>query len=238
MAYTVGNTILEASNLLNDQGVVPYIRWTIPELVEYLNDGLIQIGIYRPDAYTSTISLTLVPGAQQILPSGISLLKSIDSNSINSNCVGAPITESDLDITRAFYKKPCLPSGGPETYRVLNFSYDSRNPKIFYVSPPVPDDVIGFQVDATIVQDAPQYTPGDLNSFILVDQKYHNAIIAWMLKRAYQVDTESETSFRMSQANAAEFYQILGVEYKQESFYKSGYWLGEIGKKDSQPSKH
>ena len=238
MAYTVGNTIFEVSNLLNDQGSIPYARWTQPELVEYLNDVLIQIGNFRPDAFTSTISLTLVPGSQQTLPPGISLLKSIDSNSLNSNCVGAPVTESDLDMARAFYKKPCLPSGGPETYRVFNFLYYSRNPGVYYVSPPVPDDVIGFQVDATVVQDAPQYTIGDLGSFIAIDQKYHNAIIAWMVMRAYQVDTESETSFRLAQWNERQFWQILGVEYKQESLYKSGYWLGEIGKKDSQPSKH
>jgi hypothetical protein len=238
VAYTVGQVVLEVSRQLNDQGATPYARWTQAELVQYLVDAIIQVGFYRPDALTQSTAMTLVPGATQTLPAGFSLLKSVDNNAASSNCPGSPVVEADLNILRTFYKKPCLPSGGDDNYRVRSFAYDSRNPQIFYVSPPVPTGVSGYQVTITAVGEAPNYTTADLNNIIAMDQKYHNALVAWMLARAYEVDTESATSFAMSQSQYKSFYNMLGVTYKQESLYKSGYYLGERGLKDPAPSRH
>lgn len=238
MAFTVGQIVQEVSGQLNDQGAVPYARWTQIELVGYLVDALIQVGMYRPDALTQSLAFTLVPGAQQTLPPGYSLLKSVDNNADSSNCPASPVVEADINILRAFYKKPCLPTGGIADYRVRSFAYDSRNPQTFYVSPPLPVGTSGYQVTITAVADVPVYTIADLAIVVNMNQKYHNAIIAWMLARAYEVDTESNTSFSMMQAQLKNFYTMLGINYKQESLYKSGYYLGERGLKDPNPSKH
>lgn len=238
MSIIVGDLILEVSTLLNDQGFTPYLRWSQTELLRYLNDSLIQVGTYRPDAFTTTVVVTLVPGSMQTLPAGFSFLKSVDTNSANSNCPSAPVVEGDLNLMRAFYKKPCLPTGGANNYRVRQFLYDSRNPNLFYVSPPVPVGVVTLQVDLTAVSQAPEYTIADLANPIVMDQKYRNALISWMVMRAYEVDTESATSFAQAREQRSHFYQMLGINYKQESLYKSGYYLGERGMKDPAPSRH
>lgn len=240
MSITVSSIVLEASQQLNDQGFVPYTRWTQEELVQYLNDALIQVEMYRPDAFTNTQDIALVPGAQQTLPAGYSFLKSVDYNAAASNCPGSPITEANLDILRAFFKKPCSPSGGAAQYRVTSFAYDQKNPQVFYVSPPVPDDAAGLEVTATLVAQAPAYVVSDIaaNTVVGIDQKYRNALLQWMLAKAYEVDTESVSSRQTKLDNYGAFYKTLGINYKQESLYRSGWYLGQKGQGDPAPDRH
>lgn len=240
MTLHVGDQVKYVSTQLNDQGATPYVRWTALMLLSYLNNALIQIGTFRPDAYTSTVLLTLAAGSQQTLPAAYSALKSLDYNADNSNCPGAPITETNLDLLRAFYKKPCSPSGGPSTYRVTSYAYDQRNPHVFYVSPSVPDDSVGLQVNATVVSPAPQYLNSDItaNTAIAIDPKYENAITAWMLYEAYTIDTESTSSRQTKLDNEGLFWKSLGINYKQESLYRSGNYLGQRGLGDPKPSAH
>lgn len=234
MTIKVGDVVKFVSAQLNDQGTIPYTRWTQQNLIDYLNRGLIQIGTFRPDAYTSSQTLTLVAGAQQTLPANYSFLKSLDYNADSSNCPGSPITEANLELLRAFFKKPCGPTGGAADYRVTSYSYDQRNPHIFYVSPPVPDDAAGLQVTGTVISPAPQYAVSDItaNTAIAIDQKYENALEAWMLYEAYNIDTESTSSRQTKLDNYGAFWKTLGIEYKQESAYRAGWFLGQRGQGD------
>lgn len=240
MAITVQQVVLEVSRQLNDQGSPPFVRWTEQDLINYLNDSLIQIETFRPDAFANTIDMPLVPGSQQTLPAGYSYLKSVDYNAAASNCPGYPVTEANLSLLRAYFKKPCPTSGGDATYRVVNFAYDQRNPTIFYVSPPVPDDDAGLEVTLTAVAQAPTYTTTDYtnNTPIGIDPKYKNAILAWMMMEAYQIDTESVSSRQTKLDNLEVFYKTLGINYKQESLYRSGWYLGQKGLGDPAPSRH
>ncbi len=224
MIETVGNITFEVSTHLNDQEPgFTYARWTQAELIDFLNDGLVQVGTYRPDALDSTQNMTLIPGAQQTLPTGFSLLKSLDYN-IGGACADAPIIKCDLNILRSFFKKPCLPTGGDMDYRVRTYAYDPRNPRIFYVSPRVPAWAVPV-VSYTAVQDAPVYTIANLLTPIAIDQKYKNALISWMMMRAYEVDTESNTSARQAAEQRSHFYQMLGINYQQESSFNSNQFL-------------
>lgn len=236
----VSEVILEVSNQLNDQGSPAFVRWPVALLVQYLNNALIQVGNFRPDAFSSAVNLTLVAGNQQTLPAQYTLLKSVDSNGDASSCPGSPITEASLDIMRAFFKKRCAPTGGEANYKVNTFAYDARNPNIFYVSPPVPDSAAGTNIVATVVSEAPQYVTNDYTNptTIQIAQKYCNALIAWMLYRAYEVDTESVSSRQTKLDNLSVFFKTLGIDYKQESLYRSGWYLGQRGMGDPAPGNH
>lgn len=103
MIVTVGQIVLEVSTQLNDQEPgFTYARWTQAELVTFLNDALVQVGTYRPDAFDTTLTITLIPGFQQQLPTGYSLLKSVDYNVGATPCANAPIVECDLAVLRTF----------------------------------------------------------------------------------------------------------------------------------------
>jgi hypothetical protein len=62
-----------------------------------------------------------------------------------------------------------------------------------------------------------------------VDAKYINPVIAWMLSKAYEVDTESETARSHMVFQRNEFYRMMGVKYQMESKYNSGWYLGQRG---------
>lgn len=229
MARTVQSVITEVSTQLNDQepGFL-FARWTQAELIDYLNLSLIEVGNYKPDAFTASQQITLVSGAIQTIPLNSTLLKSVDYNGSTAGCPFSPIVQCDLEILRAFFKKPCLPTGGAENYRVRTYAYDAKNPKVFYVSPPVPAGG-STTVVVTVVNEAPQYTTADLATMVAVDQKYITATEYFMLMKAYEVDTESQTSASENSKYRQMFYNMMGINYKQSSAYNSNGYLGQGG---------
>jgi hypothetical protein len=231
MAKTVQQIVLEVSTQLNDQEPgFQYTRWTVVELINYLNLGLIEIGNFRPDAFTGSQQVTLVSGAIQQVPAGVTLLKSVDYNGSTSLCPFSPIVQCDLNLMRAFFKQPCLPTGGASSYRVRTYAYDAKNPGTFYVSPPVPAGNT-TTVIITAVNEAPQYDNTMLATPIAVDQKYITAAEYFMLMKAYEVDTESQTSAAENSKYRQMFYNMMGVNYKQSTGYNSGQFLGQGGDK-------
>jgi hypothetical protein len=220
---------------LNDQEPgFTYVRWSITDLTDYLNQGLIEIGNYRPDAFMSTREIELGSGTQQALSAapGARLLKSIDYNGPSSLCPGAPITECDLNLMRTFYKKPCLMTGGASDYRVLGYAYDAKNPQVFYVSPPVPDGNNAF-VTGTFVIEPDQFTYASGSwtptNDLTLDQQYLTLLRYFIAAKAFEVDTESTSSQAESQGLYKKFYNGLGVQYKMVSDYNKGKYIGQGG---------
>jgi hypothetical protein len=226
-----------SSSPLNDQGAGnPFVRWPINDLMDYMNQGLIEINNHRPDAFLETSDLNIVTGRQrQVLPSQYRLLKSIDAMSLNSAySPGAPITQCDLQLLRTFNKKPCLPSGGETNFRILSYAYDVKDPKNFYVTPVLP---LGFptsvRVTGTMVLAPVAYT--DPAVTVALDTVYHAALKFFIAAKAFEVDTESATSQAESAALYKKFYNSLGVKFSQETKFNSGTFAGQGG--DNQMTK-
>lgn len=223
---TLKYTVTDVSKQLNDQQRgYEFTRWTRDTCIGYVSDAMAQIGLYRPDAFTTTETVTLVPGQQQQLPAGITTLASV---------VDPPaVTRDNMNLVRAFNKKVCNPQldeNGNVVWNISSYNYDPRNPGYFWVSPPVPE---GMNPPPTIeisgVTAVPMLTPADWLKELPVDNKYYNAVCAWALSKAYEVDTESETSFRNMNYQRAEFYKMMGIKYSQEAKYNSGWYLGQRG---------
>ena len=234
-----GIALSVSTSPLNDQEPsFQYLRWPIVELTDYLNQGLIEICNYRPDAFMTTANLTLVAGSQQsllTLAPGTRLLKSLNFNATSLDSTNPPITAADLSLMRTYYKAPCMLTNENNGYRVLTYGYDAKNPYIFYVSPPVP--VGNTQVvNATVVAEPTQYVysgggPGNPawtpSTDLALDQMYYTALRFFMAARAFEVDTESATSQSESEKFYKKFYNLLGVNYKQATEYNAGKYLGQ-----------
>jgi hypothetical protein len=225
-----------SSSPLNDQegGVsnpaLNFVRWTQNDLMDYMNKGLLEINNYRPDAFLETADLNIITGRyRQVLDPRYRLLKSIDAMSLTSDySPGEPITQCDLQLMRAFSKKPCLPSGGHTSFRILSYAYDVKDPKNFYVTPMVP---IGFpttiKVTGTMVLAPVAYI--DPNVTVVIDSVYLTALGFFIAAKAFEVDTESATSQAESTAFYKKFYNSLGVKFSQETKYNSGTFAGQGG---------
>jgi hypothetical protein len=229
---TVKATAEQISRQLNDQQRgFEYTRWTRVMLIDYISDALVQISVFRPDAFTEVMQIDLQPGVRQQLPEGIFNLASVLDNNDPDNPLA--VMRDDMGLVRAFSKKVChydFDENGNVVYRLTAYSYDPRVPGFFFVSPPVP---LGMSTPPSIGISVVTSPPVLDNTWWLknlpVDNKYYNAVIAWALSKGYEVDTESESSFRLMQFHRSEFYKMLGVKYSMDSKFNSGWYAGQRG---------
>lgn len=212
--------IAEVARLLNDaEPGYEHIRWTRPDLLVYLNDAQRQVYLYRPELYARTELFPLAPGARQgPLPEGCQLQKVIGSSP-----GGGRARKVDDGLLQAFADSGCRPSGPcGDDYRVSGYSFTPQDPMSFFVDPPVPDDGQTYTV-ALVCQQTPEAitlaqldAPNPAASALVTPARMHNALIEWMLYRAYSVDMESAQSFAKQEAHRKHFYAMLGVAEAKE----------------------
>lgn len=223
-----------SSSPLNDQEAGhEYTRWSQVDLMDYLTQGIAEINNYRPDAFLVTRDVTIFTGSPQDIPTDCRLLKSVDAVGARAKSynIGTPITQCDLQLMRTFTKPLCSPKDLAE-YHVISYAYDVKNPKVFYVSPPVPVNV-GASVMATFVLAPVTYT--DPSAIIVLDTVYLTILKYFIAAKALEVDTESATSQAQSTALYKKFYNALGVKFSQETKFNSGMFAGQGG--DNQMTK-
>jgi hypothetical protein len=228
---TVGEIAKHVSGQLSDQQQgKEYTRWHRDTLIEYMREGLREIGTYRPEAFAFTSTVPLVEGTRQALADGAVL------EEITANTDGTPPHKSDDKLLKAFGAyAACAPNPrfvkGQVKYAVKSYAVDSANPTIFYVNPPVPAG-ISVSVLATTNSKAPEYDLADWNTRVAMQAKFYNNLIDFMMARAYQRDTESQVSQGQATRLLQLFYQSMGTKYKIDSARQSGYYLGEVGTGD------
>lgn len=209
MAITAQTQIKQIATDLND---ITSIRWTIPELCQFYNDGQRDIVVNQPNARNIRTTLALVAGYKQALQAGGEMLVDVLSNS------GAPnraITKTNRKLLDAQ-----LPNWRSQTgvVEILHFMYDPRDPKNFDVYPPaalgasVEYEYVGLPVDIAIPGAGTTYA--DVTGNFGLSDLFSNALVNYIKYRCYTKNTE----FAADPGRAQAFYQAyandLGVELK------------------------
>jgi hypothetical protein len=183
------------------------VRWSQQTLLDYLNDAQREIVLFRPDANPVNASFTLTANsAKQSLPSAALRLLSIYRN---SNPTSKPIT----NIERRVLDDQIEDWHGTTATNVEHYVYDPLDPKIFYVYPHTTAS------DATI-EIVYSSSPTDITisnfssdtTVISLDDIYANAILDYMLYRAYQKDTEYAGDLQRSGVYMQSFQNSLGIK--------------------------
>jgi len=183
------------------------VRWSQQTLLDYLNDAQREIVLFRPDANPVNASFTLAAdSAKQSLPSAALRLLSIYRN---SNPTSKPIT----NIERRVLDDQIEDWHGTTATNVEHYVYDPLDPKIFYVYPHTTAS------DATI-EIVYSSSPTDITisnfssdtTVISLDDIYANAILDYMLYRAYQKDTEYAGDLQRSGVYMQSFQNSLGIK--------------------------
>lgn len=228
---TIKDFITLASTQLNDQRYNrAFNRWGRGLLLQYLNLGLSELAAYFPKDFTATVSLTLKSGKNQIADISGDLI------SIDSNEDGSKVNSMDSDMSDAFSAYSfCAPDitfiNGDPRYRIISYAINNKTPKQFIVEPPVPDGMTP-KVNAIVGGQAVQYTLENWNDELDVPQKYVSSLMEFVLGSALGLNTESPLSRAESAAHFTRFYSVLGINYKQSSRFKSGYYEGQRGDGD------
>jgi hypothetical protein len=212
----ITGTILatKASLLLQD---TTNIRWTSDELLGWINSGQKEIVLYKPNSSVVNSSIATVAGTKQKLPTAAPVgLQVID---VIRNMGVTPGTTPGLAIT--LVPREILDGSIPNWHStgaslvVKHFVFDSRDPKTFYVYPPLLDATQFLEVSMSVV-------PADLAAIagtITLDDIYESALIDYILYRAYSKDAEHSANAERATKHQQAFMQAVGGKVNAETAF-------------------
>lgn len=210
--------VTKAIDLINRASVIlqdpTFTRWPAAELQDWLNDAQKEIVLHRPDAMAVNAALTVGSGltidsSKQSLPAAALRLISVIRN--------VAATSAKKAIRRI--ERQILDDQIPDWHakassiNVEHYIYDDRDPKTFYVYPPPATlasiEVVYSSVPAAIALGA--FDGSDV-TVIGLDDVYANAIVDYMLYRAYSKDAEYAGDSNRAMAHYNAFLASLGVK--------------------------
>jgi len=207
----VVDLIVRAQTLLQDEDSV---RWTVTELQYWLNDGYRDVLNLRPDSNTLTGEFVCVAGPRQVLtttfPNATRLVSVIRNTAPTSNKSGVRlVNKSSLDDQRrGWYAET-------PTVSVEEYMFDPRQPREFLVYPPATSaarlEITYAQIPSPHTLTAQQLTNAATTETIRIDDSFANALLDYVLYRAYSKDAEQQGNAARAVAHFQAFQNSLGV---------------------------
>lgn len=205
------------------------VRWPLAELNMWINDALREVVLQKPSASSRNRVLTLSPGTYQQIPSDcLALLRvvrnivSVGEGDVRSGgrairVVARDVMDAQHPNWHDDYEYPFKPV-------VKHYMYDEADPKSFYVFPGndgtgkieavvsrVPDPVVPLLQD---VEDIEAY-----HTSIDMPDIYANAILDYILYRAYSKDAQYAGNLQRAAAHYQQFANSLGIKVQVETAY-------------------
>lgn len=210
---TAATIINDAANALQDD---PNERWSRAELLVYVSDSQRDACLVKPDAYTLNTPLQLVAGTRQALPAdGNAFVRVVRNLAADGVTPGRATRKLDIDLMDR--QNPNWHSAAASS-TVLEYCYDERDPKRFYVSPPQPAVSPG-KVDLVYHAFPPAIALE--TDPIALDAAYKTALMHYVCYRAYLKDGELKNNDDAA-AHRAEFLALLGAKDKAEDGEEGG----------------
>jgi hypothetical protein len=207
----VVDLIVRARTLLQDQDSV---RWTVTELQYWLNDGYRDVLNLRPDSNTLTGEFTCVAGPRQVLtttfPNASRLVSVVRNTAPTSNKYGVRLVNNRTldDQRKGWYAET-------PTVSIEEYMFDPRQPREFLVYPPATTaarlEVAYTQIPAPHTLSESQLTNTATAETIRIDDSFANALLDYVLYRAYSKDAEQQGNAARAVAHFQAFQNSLGV---------------------------
>lgn len=211
-SVTVVSIISDARTLLNDADVT---RWTSLELQKWLNAAYREIINLRPDANAKSGSLTCVAGARQNITSAFaSALRLLDvvrnvAATSQKNIVTL-IDRASLDSARRGWPNET------QTVDIEHYVFDPRLPKEFMVYPPATAaaqlEVVYSELPTPHALTEIQLNNSATAETIRIDDTYANAILDYVLFRAFSKDAISPNMAARAAGHLQSMQLSLGVK--------------------------
>lgn len=208
MGTITGQSLADrAAALVHD---VSKVRWTDTNWLRWLNDGQREAVLAKPEINTTNISVQLTAGmSKQTLPSdAVALIDVVRDMGADGSTPGKAVR---------IVSKEAMDQAIPDWHTsigngyVTNYVYDPRDPKTYYV---YPNPGSPRYVELRYAQ-----LPADLTSLsdsINIDDVYANALLNYMLFRAYSMDSVYADHINESQAYYQLFLSAIGVTTSNE----------------------
>jgi hypothetical protein len=218
--------VTRVNDLISRVGVTlqdpTYVRWPQQELLNYVNDAQRQIVLFRPDANAVNENFSCAASAKQSLPGNALRLINITRNSNGRAITKIERTIMDVQLPN-WYETPINAEG------VRHYLYDASDPKTFYL---YPRPTASHQIEIIYASSPVDITLANFttdNTTITLDDIYANAIMDYMMYRAYQKDSEFANANRaMMYFNS--FAQALGVKNQSDGMLLQAMSQAEPGR--------
>lgn len=188
-----------------------YTRIKIADWVTAYNLAQKQLVSVRPDAHYKHASWQLSTNeTRHSLPTDCVQLISIDLNMGTGSTKGDVIRKAEKSVIDALNLSWHSATG--ET-AIEFYSYDIRQPSTVWSYPRTHASTAVY-VNGSYSYHFTEAVYATITSTeVAAGAEFHNALIAWMLKEAYDNDTDSQNSILLSQKHERSFYNELGVDF-------------------------
>lgn len=204
----VNAIISRAATLIQD---ATNVRWPLAELLDWLNDGQREIVLLKPQSSVKNISVQLTANStKQALPAdGIMLIDVLRNMGATGSTPGAAIRVVTREVLDA--QIPTWHSDANKTGSIMHFMFDARDPKNYYVYPKAPAEAA--YVELIYSASPTNCAAGDV---IQIDDIYGNALLDYVLYRAYSKDADYAQNANLAVGHYTAFSNSLGVKTQNE----------------------
>ena len=206
MAITGASIISRAGTILQD---TTNVRWPVSELVQWFNDGQREIVLLKPEAsVTNTVHQLTSGNTKQTLPSAairlIDVVRNMGAAGATPGDAVRLVMREVLDAQR--------PGWHAETgaAAIKHYMFDRRDPKTFYVFPK-PSSAIYLEVIYAVAPTDVTELNGVVSGNLALDDIYSNAVLDYILYRAYSKDAEYAANAQRAAAHYQQFTASVGA---------------------------
>lgn len=192
MSTITAATILnKAATIIQD---TTNVRWPLTELLGWLNDGQREVVLMKPEANAVNASVALTPSTtKQALPAnGYTFLRLTRNMGPDGVTPGLAIRIADREVFDA--QVPTWHTDPNTANSIKHFVFDPINPRAYYVYPQAPSTPLFVElIYSAAPTDATMVLNGDViisSTTIGIDDVYANALVDYVLYRAYSKDAE------------------------------------------------
>lgn len=214
--------ISKAQTLLQD---VTSVRWPVLELQGWLNDAYREIVNLRPDSNTQTGTFTCAAGPRQVVTTQFSnalrLIEAVRNVADGSDKRAVRLIDRKVldEQRRTWYAES-------QSVTIQHYMFDPRVPKEFLVYPPATTSA-QLEIAYSSVPTAHALTESQLTNpataeVIRIDDSYANALIDYVLYRAYSKDADYAANANRAVAHFQAFQNALGVKGQAEAASQPG----------------
>lgn len=212
MPVNVAEVLSRTARTLSD---VDQVRWTAATKLDYFNDGLLEISVQKPTAFSRTIEMQLSEGTLQEVPAAYSVLIRAVRNITSAagaatRAGGRTITPTRSDILNDQFPDWHNPANVPFARTVQHVVADEFEPRQFYVFPGNNGAGLIEVIAAAIPEPVAASGTADL------DRIYANALADYVAFRCYAEDIILNGASQRAQAHYALFQSALGVRQDVE----------------------
>ncbi|MGB1975190.1 MAG: DUF6682 family protein [Vibrio toranzoniae] len=191
--------IKEAARLVVDKNM---IRWDKEFWIDAYNAAVRAVLAVRPDALTKTELVTCVAGTTQEIPTDARYLIDVLRND-GGSAISGPISLKMFNDYRPDWR------GTSGAEQASGYLYDDRNKDKFFVYPGVAE---GVKVECVFAWEPTAIVEADFDADLVseLNPMYDNAIIEWLIYRAFSEDSEITANNQRAQTAISTFRLLLG----------------------------